>query len=45
MFAKAYINMMKNVIADSHRLRHSSKRRCNYMGNQLYRRKKGMQVG
>ena len=38
MFAKAYINMMKNIIADSHQLKHLSKKRWNYMG-------KGMQVG
>ena len=45
MFAKVYINMMKNIIADSHQLRHLSKRRWNYLGNRVNRWKKGMQVG
>ena len=37
--------MMKNIIADSHQLRHLSKRRWNYLGNRVNRWKKGMQVG
>ena len=45
MIAKAYINMMRNVTGDSHRLRHLSKRRWNYLGNRVNRWKKGMQIG
>ena len=40
MFAKAYINM-KNVIADSYRLRHLSKRRWNYLGNLIDGKREG----
>ena len=44
MFAKEYINMMKNAIADFHPMRCLSKRRWNYLGNRVNRWKKGMQV-